>query len=255
MERLTRGYIDNIRATYEQDGVVIVPGLFSKDEVAKIRASALMSLTQLPIKQNLQRRVVDDVEFPALLFWAADWNAYLNKIRCDQRISTLVRAILGENVKQLNNQVYFRLPGDQDEFAWHQDISFRVPKEDFNQIEDGYLQTLVVVDEMDETNGAVEYIPGSHKWGNQELIHRDGRETGLREFKRGDWKGVKYKAKPGDFMMWSVMVVHGSERNETQDRPRMTYMNGFAKAESSKFFPFYMKDGQVIEKINHAEFK
>lgn len=255
MRELTPELIAETKAIYERDGVAVIPGLFSLDEVAKIRASAMMALTQLPSKQNLQRRAVDGIEFPALLFWPADWSTYLNQIRCDERIATVVRGILGEDVKQLNNQVYFRLPGDQDEFAWHQDISFRTPPEDFNQIETGYLQTLVVVDEMDETNGAVEYIPGSHKEGNLDLIHRDGREVGLRLFERDGKKGVKYCAKPGDFMMWSVMIVHGSERNETQDKPRMTYMNGFAKASASRFFPYYMKGGQVIEKINHAEFK
>lgn len=243
------------KETFERDGVAVIPGLFSKDEVAKIRAASLMSLCSLPIPQNLQRKVVDGVEFPALLFWPATWHEFLNDIRCDERIALVVQAILGDDVKQLNNQVYYRLPGDTDEFAWHQDISFRTPAQDFNQIETGYLQTLVVVDEITENNGAVEYIPGSHKWGQQDLIARDGRENGLRKFARGDLKGTKYLAKPGDFMMWSVMVVHGSERNETQDRPRMTYMNGFARADSSKYFPYYMKGGQVIRQINHSEFK
>lgn len=258
---LTKEQIESLKAAYERDGVAIVPSLFSKDEVAKIRAAAIMALQESHPKRGalaLQVKPSDDgVEFPALLFWPATVSAYLNRIRCDERISQVVRAVLGDDVKQLNNQVYFRLPGDGDEFAWHQDLSFRTPKEDFNQIETGYLQTLVVVDEITEENGAVEYVRGSHKNGDLNLVPRDGSEAGLRNFVRGGFQGQKICAKPGDFMIWSVMVVHGSEKNLTADRSRMTYMNGFARADAcKKKFPVYMHEGKVrtdfSEEFNEA---
>jgi len=166
------------------------------------------------------------------MFWPKDINWYLANVAEDFRMRTIVSMILGtKEIRQINNQIYFRESGDGDEFAWHQDISFRTPPEDFQNIESGYLQTVIVVDPMYQENGAIEFIPRSHRWGDMHLIPRDGSELGLREFIRGDWSGIKIKANPGDVLVWNVMVVHGSEKNES-GRNRMTYMNGFAREDS-----------------------
>lgn len=214
-----------------------------------MRAEALMSLSRLPSNdpQKLQTRTALGVEWPALLFWPAEISPYLNMVRKDPRLQQIAKDVLGPDIVQLNNQIYYRLPGDGDQFTWHQDISFRTPREAFSQIEDGYLQTIIAIDGVDEHNGGVEFIPGSHKTGDQDLVPRDGTEKGLRRFERNGLRGRKMSGNPGDVFVWSVMVVHGSEPN-ISDRSRMTYMNGFAKASSvskSLGFPTYMKGGVV----------
>lgn len=227
---------------YEKDGYAVIPGVFSAAEANRMRSDALMALSWLPSRKRLQ--TVGEPESPALMFWPSLWSSELDAVRTDARMQEIVRVFLGDDVVQLNNQVYFRLPGDEDEFAWHQDISFRVPESNFAQIEDRYLQTIVVIDEIGLDNSPVEFIPGSHKKGNLNLVPRDGSEKGLRTFERGDKTGVKVTAKPGDVMIWSVMAVHGSEAN-TGGRMRMTYMNGFAEKGAAKGFPDYLVDGKI----------
>ncbi len=237
--------IDSI-AYYHEHGIVRLPNVFTKEEVDKIRASALMSLRK-PLQ--LQERDVDGVVFPALLFWPAKEDAYLNQIRTDARLATIVKQFLGPNVKQLNNQIYYRLPGDKDQFAWHQDVTFRTPAHEFPGVEDKYLQTIIVVDPINEDNAAVEFIPGTHKQGDLGLIGRDGMQTGLREFKRLGKQGIKLYANPGDVLIWSVMIVHGSEENLSSTM-RMTYMNGFAASDAAPNYPMYLKDGDVVPTID-----
>lgn len=222
----------------EKDGVVKIERVFAKHEIDALRALTLKALIASHNTIQWKNEI-----YPALLFDPPG----LTKFSKDQRLVEVVKRVLGDNVLQLNNQVYFRLPGDGDQFAWHQDLCFRAPAEKFYNIENGYLQTAIVIDDMDEENGTIEYILGSHKWGNLNLIER-GTERGLREFRRKEWKGVKLKAKPGDLILWSVMIVHGSEPNKSS-RPRSYYMNGFAKEECvdvSLGFPHYIKDGVVV---------
>lgn len=243
----------NWKADLERDGVASIPGVFTQAEVNRIRSSALMALGQtVGGKNSLQVCRSAGYESPGILFWPAISNAYLNAIRCDARLAEIARAVLGDNIKQINNQVYFRLPGDGDSFCWHQDKVFRTPASDFPGVESGYLQTIIVVDEIGEDNAPVEYIPGSHR--ERFTGNPDERAPKLRQFSRDGLQGVKLLGKPGDVVVWSVMVVHGSEPNLSA-RSRMTYMNGFARADCSRFNPVYMAGGKVRQQIDRAAFR
>jgi hypothetical protein len=223
----------------ERDGVARIPSVFSKDEMDLLRCFSWKAFRRANEDQIQWKHRC----YPALLFGPSGLQGW----RLDSRMVRIVQAALGDNVLQLNNQVYFRLPGDGDQFSWHQDISFRIPQENFNQIETGYLQTAIIIDDMAEDNGAIEYVLGSHKQGDLDLVPRDGSEAGLRRFDRSKFQGVKMGAKSGDVLVWSVMVVHGSEQNNS-GRPRSYYMNGFAKAEcvAGLDFPWYLKDGKKV---------
>jgi ectoine hydroxylase-related dioxygenase (phytanoyl-CoA dioxygenase family) len=240
-------------AGLHRDGVAVIPQVFSLAEVNHMRSAAMMALTQIKGGKNrLQVCRAAGYESPGLLLWPAISNAVLNKYRTDPRLVGIVRSVLGENIKQINNQVYFRLPGDRDSFSWHQDKVFRQPAEDFPGVESGYLQTVIVIDEITEDNAPVEYITGSHRApfaGNP-----DERSPRLRQFSRDGLSGVKIMARPGDVMVWSVMVVHGSDQNRSQ-LPRMTYMNGFARADCSRYNPPYLVNSQIVPNVDQGAFK
>lgn len=229
--------MSNWLPSLQVNGYALIAGVFPKSRIDKLRAAVLEALT-FP-GPNIQWRG----DFPALFFEPP--HTYLDAMRA--RIAPIVQEVLGPNVLQLNNQYYFRLPGDGDEFAWHQDISFRTPPELFDGIETRYLQTAIIVDHMGPSNGGIEFIPGSHKSGDLALVPRDGSERGLREFKRGERKGVIVDAHPGDVLVWSVMAVHGSEPNVSHF-PRAYYMNGFASSDAVKDktrFPWYLREGRL----------
>ena len=239
---------ETAKTDLEMYGYAMIPGVFGQVECDLIREEAYR-LQAIPRAQsNMQWKLNGKRRSPGLLFWPQDLSPYMRDVAFDPRLRNIVTSFLGPDVLQLNNQVYYRESGDGDEFAWHQDICFRTPREDFKGIESAYLQTIIVVDRITHDNGAVEFIPGSHKWGEvKDLVPRDNTEYGLREFRRGSYKGVKLIANPGDVLLWSVMAVHGSEQNNSGEH-RMTYMNGFAAANAVKpgKFPVYTKDGKPL---------
>lgn len=222
------------KTAYDRDGFAVIPGVFTQAEVDDIRHMAYHEIGVNPDKVqwlNSKR--------PALLSWPdIRWGE-------DPRMKTIVEHFLGANVRRLVHQVYFREAGDGDQFAWHQDVIFRVPETDFAAIDSNYLQTIIVIDQMTPDGGAIEFVPGSHKLGELDLI-KNWTDPALRRFVRGNWRGVKLEAYPGDVVLWSPLVMHGSEPNVTRHN-RMTYMSGFA-AESAivnkEKFPVYMWDGK-----------
>lgn len=242
MEKLV---LERAKLMLREKGYAVIPGVFSKETMDHVRERAY-SLIGSPFPDNkneyLQvRRDPQGNERPALLFWPQSQNGYLAEVAKGPILREIVTYFLGPHVRQLNNQIYFREAGDGDQFAWHQDICFRTPPEDFDGVEERYLQTIIAVDDITEDNGAVEFIPESHLMGDLNLIPRDDSEKGLRVFNRGTWSGEKLTAKSGDVLIWGLLTVHGSEPNVSA-RDRMTYMNGFcaeAALLNKSRFPVY----------------
>jgi len=250
---------------YNDDGVVVIPGVFAKSEIDKIRACSFMALTKLnEIKHRgyrhnqLETISSGGVEFPSIIFWPSLVENYLNMIRIDIRLNSIAKSILGDNIKQLNNQIYYRLPGDNDNFAYHQDIMFRYPRYHYPNIveKNAYLQTSIVCDEMDENNAPIHYIIGSHKYGDLNLVNLKKQHLELRESSIDnvpeqvkDLPVRSYNAKPGDVIIWSALNIHGSSGNKS-NRSRIYYMNGFCSSSNSKAWPDYMINGEIINNID-----
>lgn len=170
----------SIENTYATDGVVVIPGVFTKEECVRMKEEAYQALKTPNPYYRHQTINYTPQGHPSVLLWPSLINPYLNQIRADKRLQNIVRRFLGDEVKQLNNQVYFREPGDDDQFAWHQDIIFRIPKERHPNIAGNYIQTIIAIDDITKDNGAVEFIPGSHK--GPEIPKNEM----IRKFERGE---------------------------------------------------------------------
>ena len=235
-----------MKKEYEENGIIVIPSVFSASECDQIKNSAY-SVTDDQIKAVGYPHVPSEQAYnrKSLIFFPALAHSYLNEIRISKPMTELVREFIGDDVRQINNQIYFRERGDLDQFAWHQDVMFRENHIFGSDVVDDYFQTIIAVDDITEENGAIEFIEGSHK------TMRIDPPKNLRKFERGDLKGTKYTAKKGDVLIWSVMIVHGSERNNSESS-RMTYMNGFCRTKAARSYPHYMIRGQVVPQINPA---
>lgn len=236
--------MEDYRKEYDEKGVIVIPDLFSEEQCRLIKEAAY-SVTDKQIKIAGYPHAPSEKAYnkKSLIFFPALANNYLNGIRISQTMSDLVREFIGDDVRQINNQIYFRERSDLDEFAWHQDVIFREPKYFNDDVESDYFQTIIAVDDITEDNGAIEFIEGSHK------TMKIPKPKDLRKFERGELKGKKYTAKKGSILIWSVMIVHGSEKNNS-NADRMTYMNGFCRAKAASKYPHYMVNGQVISNID-----
>ncbi len=229
---------------YIEKGVIVIPGVFSSEECDEIKRQAY-TVKDIDIKMAGYKYEPSEQAYnkKSLIFFPALANEYLNQIRTDKRMVELVRAWIGDDVRQINNQIYFREAGDKDQFAWHRDTIFRESQNFNNDVVDDYFQTIIAVDDLTEDNGAVEFIEGSHNWPEFPS------PKNLRIFDRKGLQGKKYTATKGSVLIWTVTIVHGSEVNYSNS-DRMTYMNGFCRTKATKSYPDYLINGKVVEKIN-----
>lgn len=233
-----------MRKEFLEKGIIVIPSVFSDKECEEIKRQAY-SVKDEDIKRAGYPHAPSEQIYnkKSLIFFPSLCNEYLNSVRIDSRMVELVREFVGDDVRQINNQIYFREQGDLDEFAWHQDTIFREPHIFSNDVESDYFQTIIAIDDINDENGAIEFVEGSHLDGYIQ------KPQNLRQFVRGERRGTKYNAKRGDVLIWSIMIVHGSEKN-TSGSDRMTYMNGFCRTKAAKSYPHYLIDGKVIPKID-----
>ena len=234
----------DLKKEYEEKGIIVIPNVFTTEECDEIKRQAY-SVTDQQIKDAGYRYSPSEMSYgkKELIFFPALANDYLNNIRTDSRMVNLVREFIGDDVKQINNQVYFREAGSNDQFAWHRDTMFREERNFKDDVVDDYFQTIIAVDDITLDNGAVEFIEGSHKWEYWPTPRN------LRTFTRGELEGTKYIAPKGSVLIWTVTIIHGSEPNQS-NADRMTYMNGFCRSKSALAYPDYLINGEFVKHMN-----
>ena len=236
---------ETYRTNYQRDGYAIIPDVFTHRDVQEMKQQAYL-VTSGNIRAggypHSPAEYAPNVS-RSLIFFPALANAYLNEVRTDDRLVDIVKFFIGDNVKQANNQVYFREANDGDSFAWHRDSMFREPQYFNSDSETDYLQTLILLDDVTENNSPIEFVPGSGEWTNFQP------PANLREFRRGVLSGEKLLAPRGSVMIWNGLVVHGSEKNVSNES-RVTYMNGFCSSRACSSYPDYLIDGKVVPFIN-----
>lgn len=134
--------------------------------------------------------------------------------------------LLGGAVRFWHDQLFCKPPRQGGVVAWHQDYSYWTRTQP-----QAHLTCWIGLDDATEENGALMYIPGSHRWnllpitglaGDMEAIM-----TVLTEEQKAQFKPVTVELKKGECSFHHSMVVHGSGVNRS-DRPRRaTVINVF----------------------------
>lgn len=237
----------------DDDGVAHIPGLFSVIESQVLRLAALEALLNSSPTRGyqegglVQRLPTGPKGFRSvsLLFWPALISRAFDALRHDDRMVRIVRAILGDDVKQVNNQLYLRVAGDGDQFGFHRDIIFRDPHPAINR---RYLQTALLIDPMGPENGGIEFLIGSHRIEatlppKEELRVYASAELPAELDRCRRWVAT---GRPGDMLVWSPLIVHASKPNSHEYLSRMYVMNGFSGAETTPHWPEYLVGGVPV---------
>lgn len=234
-------------AHYREFGYAVVRNVFGPAELRELAAAfdrVYAEAVQHPTSfrhQNVFYRIVEDPACGRIVRFA-QWPSYfeptLARFRTDKRLLGILEPLIGDNLKQIINQLHWKPPGAQRvEFGYHQDIHFRRPPEAYREPGASYVQTMIAVDAHRRENGAMTVYPGSHRLGaltfrergrilEEPMSAHDLLELGL------DPDGlVDLELDPGDVALWSLYTIHGSGPNRSSG-DRRAYVNGYVRAEN-----------------------
>ncbi|MSO93822.1 MAG: phytanoyl-CoA dioxygenase family protein [Rhodospirillales bacterium] len=159
------------------------------------------------------------------------------------RLPDMVADVFGPNVKFLNCRINIKMPGMVARAPYHQDHPFQP------HTNDDWMTCLLFLDDMDEENGCLKVVPGSHR--TQHTHFHDGvfastvAEDLHPEFDR---KVVPIIGRVGDVCLLDSWSVHGSAPNRSR-RPRRFLILDYLAADAFPLAPSNMPSqyaGEIV---------
>lgn len=234
-------------AQFFEQGWLVLPRLFSPEEIERIRAAfdrlhtraQKLRTTQLHAGAYfvLEDRGVDPVVIQRIV-WAGGAEPDLLALSADTRLVGPALQLLGsDQCEQLLCQAHFKMPGDGVSFDWHQDIQHRDKGPgswcDLNG-RGSYVQTILLVDDMTLDNGPLKFIPRSGVRGEasgrlSSSSYDYGTPMGP-DHARTEFdveQAVTVTGRAGDVLFFGPYAIHGSMANGSPF-PRRVLINGYA---------------------------
>ena len=243
---------------YWRDGYAIVRGFFSRTEVAEISA-ALDRLYDEGVAHgrcfrhgNLFYNVAREGGGEAhvrMVQWPSYHQPLLNRVRLDPRFAELLESLIGQDLKQIINQVHWKAPASLGDFAWHQDSRFRRPASAYRNLATSYVQTGLAIDPHRPESGCMRIIPRSHLRGDldmdctQKALGSAMTDTALAAVGFSEADAINLLLEPGDLALWSPYLVHGSGKNMSAHKRRL-YINGYVRAADCDRGEWAFRNGQ-----------
>jgi len=261
-------------AHYQRNGFLIVRGLLSQEDVAK-----LLSLAE----DIYEGRILADAEsnvFP----WMTDRqkqerlaSARLHMVHRKNGIAEwgllhpgvldVLEALIGPDVLALQSMLFFNPPGKGGQ-GWHQDAFY------IQTQPDTLIGAWMALDRADEQNGCLWVAPGSHcepiyppvaprphfKHIDERQIRdlfpaahasvMDDEVNKLSQVAAKYGKPVPVVLEPGDVLFFHSRLLHRSYRNETKDRMRRSYVCHYCNGRS--FVPWNHGEPYEGPSANHC---
>lgn len=230
----------------EHDGFTILRGFFEETEMASAIAEAdrLFQMSQIEREEISEEiRWIYGVFDDGTKVLRGLQNAFLisetfNRLRNDQRLwNTLVPA-LGKDIKSPVCTLFWKPPGEKaSSVAYHQDCSFRRPKESFRNLASSYLQVGIALEAHGPENGGMLFLPGSHKKGDLEINRKtsvlieDPQPEHLVDWGLEGTAPLAIRLSTGDIVVWSAYLLHGSPPNPSKSQNRRFFVNGYMRSD------------------------
>lgn len=242
-------------SSYQRDGYVVSPGVFSAEEVAALREHymALRARGTYPGDfDGVDITSSDPLKrFPRMIHMHR-WDELSLRWLLDPRIAERLTALLGVEPFAAQTMLYFKPAGARGQ-ALHQDNFYL-------RVQPGTcMAAWLALDDCDEENGCMQVVPGTHEL---DLLCPQRADTTL-SFTDvtvpipEDRRPVPVTMKAGDVLFFNGSLIHGSFPNTSKDRFRRSlighYIVGDAEKVNEFFHPILRMDGSVVDHLGVSD--
>ena len=211
------------RKSFSEQGFIIIPGLFSAQEVAALNADmAALQTDQLVAAaegRNKGGMVVEDAATPRLQFDIHRSGTRFDLLARHPRMAGVMQELMEVPMYLYHSKLAFKAAFTGSVQFWHQDYGYWVTSKHPKPLMGS---CLLMLDHHTEDNGCMQVLSGSFKEG---VVHHEpcSREsTGDAQIRIPSaamkdyamrWARVKFIGKPGDFAAWHSNTMHASAHN------------------------------------------
>lgn len=228
-----------LRREFEAEGFAVSRGFFDADEAQNISHHVDRYIREVLPRLDHGAAMYDDPDDLNSVKQIPDLDKhdqYFEQLLHDQRLVSLAELLLGDEVRPIDIQWFDKLPGKGAPTPPHQDGFY------FMLDPNEAVTVWVALDEVDENNGCMRYVCGSHLQGL--MPHARTKTVGfsqaLAEYDEASrQREVAIPASPGDVLAHHSLTVHLAGGNTTQDRHRRAihcvYYARRAKQDAARF--------------------
>jgi ectoine hydroxylase-related dioxygenase (phytanoyl-CoA dioxygenase family) len=249
-------------AHYREHGFAIVRGLYDAAEMKEIRRET-QRIYEEGLKhpasyrdRNLYYEILPESFRGRRYVLQAHWFAWISPLyealRREPRLFDLLSPLIGRNLRQPAQQIHWKPPGAElTGFRFHQDLRFRENPAIYRDLPTSWLNTGLAVDPATRSNGCLRVIRGSHRKGylglsdDGPLMKGETQEQELRKAGLDPADIVDLELEPGDFAIWGLLSVHGSDPNRSA-QDRAFQISAYVTAENSERGEWAFRDGKPV---------
>ena len=167
-----RNDLDQISASFEANGFVIIPDFLSADRLAEIREmfDRVLDGTVKPDSDpdaedfhiQWEPAVKDDPDIPRhekirIVLHLAHTHSFFWELATSDGVLDVISAVLGPNLRFYSDQTFVKPAHHGSAVPWHQDSAY------WPAVEPNLVSCWIALDDVSTENGCVRYIPGSQK--------------------------------------------------------------------------------------------
>lgn len=139
--------------------------------------------------------------------------------------TTPASRLLGGAVRFWHDQLFCKPAHHGGVVAWHQDYSYWTRTAPM-----AHLTCWIGLDDSDEENGCLQYVPGSHRWNLLPITGLAGDMHAIRQvLDDAQWDALQHPTpivlRRGEAAFHHPLMVHGSRENRTDRQRRATVIN------------------------------
>ncbi|MUT64399.1 phytanoyl-CoA dioxygenase family protein [Paenibacillus sp. NEAU-GSW1] len=234
---------------FQTDGYILVKGLFSPEDVAKIE-DTFEQISHMVIPGHFEPVLNGESEDPLKRYPRVmhphRYNGTAKKYMLHAPVLAVLEDLYGEPALAAQSMFYFKPPGSRGQ-ALHQD-NFYLKVEPGNCI-----AAWTAIDAADMENGGMLLVP---KTNDYEIVCpdlADSKESFTTHYVKPpkEEKAIPAIMDKGDVLFFNGNLIHGSYRNKSKDRFRRAFICHYANESATKishyYRPLYRADGSPVD--------
>ena len=211
---------------YDQNGYVVVPGLFPLDELAEVDAELDRLVEEAEEKGQTGLEHKGSHRNKGWLLQLGLRSDLTRRFAQDERVLDLIEDVVKPGIAIYSAKLTAKMPRSTDICHWHQDNAYY----NANSLSETRMSTWIPLVDVDEENGCLWVVPGSHKDG----VREHGKYGGQCPQSMGPVDMVVEGAVPcpvkaGSILLFHSDLWHHSKGNDT-DVVRRAFIVSYQEA-------------------------
>ena len=218
---MTRATDSSLRRDFQVEGFVSIPAFIGSPSMVVLNENLTRFIRDIVPTLPPEQAFYEDKRRPETLKQIQslhEHDDYFAKLFVGGAFEKLAASLLHERVVGKNLQYFNKPPGVGQPTPPHQDGYY------FNLDPPEAVTMWLALDEVDQENGCVRYVRGSHRWGMRPHARTQvlGFSQGISDYGQPEDSAneIAFPAHPGDLLAHHALTIHRADGNVSSSRSR-----------------------------------